>query len=334
MKLLRGLLGLLGVVLVVLAGVVTLQLRDGRGDDADVDESRVPLTAEEAPAMLADYDARNMPLARGSYDGVPQDWDTVDTGPVLAVDHFGTRVNSVIPADEELRDFTHELVDIYPMAQTSYPVWTLLATQVAHPGASAAQQREDADATLDLTVFVKDGADQPWRMDSWSSAAADLPAPLAAQAAAASPGDHARAAEVDQLLATWWEDGSSPGLAPSDDLQVWRADTVQVGDGVRQVTTTAEGWGGELGRTDATGPVRVLRVEGGLLVHTTQGWTVDAALDPGRGWTFEDDRREIVGPEPAGRARDVFAATVTVLVPDDGDAEVVAWRTDHVDEVP
>lgn len=288
----------------------------------------VPLTDEDAQAVLDDYDERNNAAIKKSYTGDGSLWGTADTGPHLAVDQLVARIADVEGREGEPGVGDHEAGRVYSTEQHTYPLRSMIVTETTWDG-------EEADPP-ELDLFVKENVTSAWKgSSSVPVAKGDLPTALPADEATPDAADLERAAEVDLLLQTWMEKGEVSDLSVPDDLADLRREAATAGKGVEDVQYSSGTWGGGDDPTGPGGSVHVARVEEGLLLLTDQEWEIRNYLKPGFEWTQTKEGAAIYGTQHKDNVHTTkHVLTAAVLVPDSGDAEVLGSELRRVIDFP
>lgn len=317
-------LAAIGTVGVLAAGCSVPRQVD-HGDASGV----VPLEAADVQEMLDDYDARNNPAIKASYRGDASVWKTADTGPFLAVDELDARTHAVQREEKEKapEDYTHEAVDVFEYRQPSYPVSAVVETDVSEYDDGAGQM---------LTIYDRQRASAPWKGYSSVYLPDHLVTPLDADAATPDESDRQTALRVDAALEQWIIRGESADLRVTGRVVAERDKLSDPPKGIDRVAHSVDPWGGgPSGHAEPGGPLRVLRVEQGLLVLTDKEWERSLYLDPEWEWTQGTEERRIFGPQAATTVHDQhFAMTAAILVPEAGTPSVIGADVERVLDFP
>ncbi|MFX4285889.1 hypothetical protein ACQBJO_10895 [Janibacter sp. G349] len=306
-----------GVVAVLAAGCsIPQQVDHGKAPGV------VPLEAADAQAALDDYDVRNNAAIKASHTGDGSRWRAADAGPVLAKDLVEAKTNAVDRPTTKAVTFTHEVEETFAAPQSAYPQWFVV---------SYTSSPDPESKGVGLSLQTRDHVTEPWR--GYSSVWVDegAPTPLPPAQAAPSADDLERAEEVDDLLATWVEEGEAPGLQVTKELADHRAEMNTTSRGVSRFANSSDPWGGAEDRTAPGGSVRAVRVKEGLLVLTDQEWENRGYLEADFQWRLDATDKKVFPQQDETNVygRD-FALSAAILVPDSGDARVLGARAPRV----
>lgn len=312
-----------GVVAVIAAGCsIPQQVDHGKAPGV------VPLEAADAQEMLDDYDVRNNAAIRASDKGDGSTWSRADSGPFLATDMLSARTSRFFPPKTTGDgDFQHEARDVFEVEQPAYPLSSIVDVEV--PG-------QDLEGGQLLYVYSKDDAAAPWKGYSSVYLSSRLVTPLPADEATPSRDDRLTAAKWDSELDERLAHGTDTDLRIAQGLQEDINDLSDVPKGVERVYHSVRPWGGRRDdRTDQDGPVRVLRVEQGLLVVTHKEWERSLYLESGYEWRQTSRERKIHGSHDAGTVYDEhYLLTAAILVPDSGAPSIIGSDVERVLDFP
>lgn len=285
----------------------------------------VPLVEAELSAVLEDYDERNNAAIKASHSGDGSLWASADTGPHLAIDEVAAKYNAVKKPKGKASPFHHIGEAVFAPQQASYPLWSVVP--YSDPEASD-------DEGAGLKVVTRERVSEPWRSYSGTWVDGDVPTPLPGERATPSAADIDRAEEVDTLLGTWLESGQVDGLEVTESLERSRASAMKKQKGITRYVSSSRPWGAaDDERTEQGGPVRAVRVEGGLLVLTDRAWEIRMHLDGDYVWTPSTVEREVYGYRAEATVKALrYTLTTAILVPDSGDARVIGSSAERVRE--
>lgn len=290
----------------------------------------VPMTADDAARVMSGYDERNDAAIAASSKGDGSRWKTADTGPLLLHDDLAARITEAVGDEEGPGTAVHRAEGVVTAAQPEYPLWSLVHGEVTWTD----EDEKAGEPAPEAWMMLREEATGEWKQLAGVDLHAELPATLPADEAAPAETDLARAAEVDELVQTWFEDGTAEGLEVPEAATDARATLLAKKEGFRSTAAFAQPW--PEGRTAPGGAVRVARVEDGLLVHTVQAWSMRADVASGYHVRYGSKYDEVYGrgAYSTGYYEEFYAGSTLVHVPATGPARVLGTGTAEIREQP
>lgn len=237
-----------------LGGVPVVPLQPTPATPTEMALTKVALSEDELPALLASYDERNNAAvsAAGPPAFDPSRWRLADRGPALEADLFGTRLAQLTRVGRP-RPRTHTGVGVFSPRFDSYPMWTLVA----------ARQRGVRGPMVEAMVFTRDSVTAPWLM----RAGTRVDARLLPDPAEPSPVPGRGVLGPTQQAAEAWAaylEGGSPDLEVDEETRTWRGWVEELAGRpiFTQARTRVEPYAPDE-------PLRVVRVDGGHLAVVT-----------------------------------------------------------------
>jgi len=277
--------------------------------------------------VLRDYNRRNNAVI-AKVRKPPYDfslWKTVDAGPLLAADRFGTKASKNGYDLPDTRWLFGAPIRVYALASKTWPKDLLVAAPTHYVGRRKSWMGRESVALVLLR--------QPTSGAPWVSLADGVAARARLPQAAAPGTDPAPTAEqreqvvtLARQLAAYWRDGTAPaGFADTkfvDRPRTSRATSMKSGE-FRDVVHDARILGGE-------GGVHVFRVDGGVLALVPYRLSVTWIAASGtRHWT--DMAASVWGSGSSSRLRSTNLAVASFYVPDGGPAQPLGYRDQYAE---
>ena len=232
------------VLVLSLAGCTYEDLLPTQRQSAELATTKVALSRTELPGLLESYDARLRTAIKAARPPRyrTDKWRLADRGPALESDLFGTRVGKLTRLGRRSVP-THLGVEVFSARFDSYPMWSLVASEVG------------PESRVDL--FTKASVQAPWLRQAGTTLSRNLPEP--GRPALPPKGDEAAAATAA------WRDylrtgARDEGLTLDRDSRAWRDNIADLGS-----RAMFRGFKVSVEAVGTSGPSRVVEVDDGAL---------------------------------------------------------------------
>jgi hypothetical protein len=224
--------------------------------------TKVALAQADVARVLADYDKRNNAVIAGLVKKLDaRAWDAVDSGPILAADHFGTALRQARGESQEPARFTHAPGALYSPELAAYPMWAMVTATVSEAPGAPAEKPE-----LRLLTFQRASAAAPWKMHLGTNVDVAPSAPVPGAASSATAKDVATGVAAMKTVITWFEKGTTGALKPSAPMADLRKAVASSSSPNGTVTTTCQPY---LVQEEPAKSIRVVRTAKGVLTMLT-----------------------------------------------------------------
>ena len=235
------------------------------------DLSKPAMTRDEASAAMTRYDTvNNTAIATTAKTHNPEAWSAVDSGPILAVDHYVTAVQKIHGSKPTPVKLTHAPVAVHAGAYAAYPMAAIVASTVTvSPMSEKERQAAAKQDLLDVGAYVRSSASAHWRLDGRVDVPrTSMPRPLAPGAASTPTAAQKAAVLASARQLPHAVAGKPSALTLPKEVAAQLAEE-RKGSTLAKVSVTADFWHTATDQLAPGGSITAARVDGGVLALVT-----------------------------------------------------------------